>query len=136
MFGELIQNSLKSILQIGELGEIPRNKYDKQIFRERTLSITIFLKLVGGFYQAGVTDNGPGIQPDQLDKVWEPGYSTRGTTGLGLYAMKEFVEKELNGRIFVASIPGEKTTFMAHIPIKTKLPEDEFAHLTVPAASG
>ena len=77
-------------------------------------------------YIFAITDNGPGIQPDFQNQIFEPGFSTKINfdtgainRGLGLNIVKDIVEQELNGEISLTSVPG-KTTFMIHIP-KEKL---------------
>lgn len=65
-----------------------------------------------------VTDNGVGIDKDNIDKVFNPFYTTKSPdrgTGLGLYVVYNLVE-QLHGRIHVASQPGIQTTFSVHIP--------------------
>lgn len=69
-----------------------------------------------------VTDNGIGIEPEQLEKIFEMFY--RGTekskgSGLGLFIVKETVSV-LNGDIEVNSVPGEGTTFAITIPLDDK----------------
>jgi two-component system sensor histidine kinase YcbA len=70
-----------------------------------------------------VSDNGSGIPKEDLEVIFEPGYSTKydeetGTmsTGLGLTHVKSIVEY-LNGEISVDSTPGKGTVFTIHIPI-------------------
>ncbi|MFC2075346.1 ATP-binding protein [Bdellovibrionota bacterium] len=65
-------------------------------------------------------DNGPGIPPENLDRIFEPFYTTKevGTgTGLGLSISYGIIEKH-GGKIEVESKPGEGTTFTIRIPIK------------------
>lgn len=57
-----------------------------------------------------IEDNGPGISPNVLPKIFEPFYTTKDTgSGLGLYITKQLVEK-CGGKISAASEPG-KTVF-------------------------
>jgi signal transduction histidine kinase len=68
-----------------------------------------------------VTDTGPGIKPEHLEKIWEPFFTTKtrpGTkgTGLGLAICKEIVEGH-NGSIDVQSQPGKGTTFTIRLPM-------------------
>ena len=77
-------------------------------------------------YIFAITDDGPGIQPDFQNQIFEPGFSTKINfdtgainRGLGLNIVKDIVEQELNGEISLTSVP-RKTTFMIHIP-KEKL---------------
>ncbi len=65
-----------------------------------------------------VTDNGSGIPPDQIDKIWMPFYTTKGEhggTGLGLPACAQVVE-QMGGNILVDSEVGEGTTFTVILP--------------------
>lgn len=66
----------------------------------------------GGKVIMSIGDNGPGISPDQLDKIFDPFQSSKGQggTGLGLAAAKKIVA-ELGGEIVVESVVGEGTTF-------------------------
>ncbi len=64
-----------------------------------------------------VSDNGIGIAPDRLNRVFELFYTTKGTggTGLGLPMVKKFVEK-MNGTLTVASRVDEGATFTMTFP--------------------
>ncbi len=67
-----------------------------------------------------IIDQGPGIQPEYLLKVFErffkvPG-SKAGGTGLGLSISKEFIESQ-GGHIWVRSEPGSGSTFGFNLPI-------------------
>ena len=71
-----------------------------------------------GFVVVDVIDNGVGIPPEQLDKIWMAFYTTkggRGGTGLGLAACAQIVG-QLNGKITVDSEPGLGTTFSVFLP--------------------
>jgi two-component system, NtrC family, nitrogen regulation sensor histidine kinase NtrY len=58
-----------------------------------------------------VSDNGPGIQPENLEKVFVPFYSTRtGGSGIGL-ALSLQIMRLHRGTIRVQSEPGVRTTF-------------------------
>lgn len=69
-----------------------------------------------------VADNGTGIQPENLDKLFQidtiqstPGTQKESGTGLGLLLCKEFAEMN-GGRIWAESTPGKGTTFSFTIP--------------------
>ena len=66
-----------------------------------------------------VTDNGPGIPPDEQPKIFQAFYSTKGHkgTGLGLAAAKKIVD-EHGGRIVLKSKPGEGASFVIRLPKK------------------
>ncbi len=63
-----------------------------------------------------VTDTGAGIEPEALDKIFHPYYSTReGGTGLGLPTVQRIV-REHGGTVEVHSEPGRGTRFTLHLP--------------------
>jgi len=63
-----------------------------------------------------VADTGPGIEPETLQRVFEPGFTTRaGSPGLGLAVCKTIMEQH-GGSIRVASRPGRGTTFTLEFP--------------------
>ncbi len=55
-----------------------------------------------------VTDNGGGIAPDILEKIFEPYFTTKDQTkgtGIGLYMCKMIIEDNMNGFIFALNEP-------------------------------
>ena len=76
-----------------------------------------------GFHvQLTISDTGPGIPHDLLDRIFEPYYTTKSKgegTGLGLAVVHGIVTK-LNGDIFVKSNPGTLTTFRILLPVVGK----------------
>jgi signal transduction histidine kinase/DNA-binding response OmpR family regulator len=71
------------------------------------------------FVVTDVTDNGSGIPPEIIDKIWVTFYTTkgdRGGTGLGLSACVKIIN-QLGGKITVESVVGEGTTFSVYLPI-------------------
>ncbi len=66
-----------------------------------------------------VEDHGPGIDPDQLERIFDKFVRGRaGTvtgTGLGLYISRRIVDAH-EGRIWAESNPGESTRFIVELP--------------------
>lgn len=57
-------------------------------------------------YQIIVKDNAGGIPKNMINKVFDPYFTTKNnenSVGLGLFISKTYVERELNGRIFVGN---------------------------------
>jgi signal transduction histidine kinase len=64
-----------------------------------------------------IRDNGVGIDPVALSRIFDPFYTTRsGGTGLGLANVERIVRAH-DGQIRVHSVPGEGTTFTILLPI-------------------
>lgn len=64
-----------------------------------------------------VADNGPGIEPEKLERIFQPFVSTKGKgMGLGLAICREIVEGH-GGRIAVQSTVASGTTFVIHLPL-------------------
>ncbi len=71
-----------------------------------------------GMVEIEFIDNGVGIPPEEIDKIWVAFYTTkgdRGGTGLGLAACLEII-KQSGGKIRVESQVGEGTTFTVSLP--------------------
>jgi PAS domain S-box-containing protein len=67
-----------------------------------------------------IADTGPGIPEQNLDRIFEPFYTTKPVgqgTGLGLSIAYDIVKKH-EGEIEVASIMGAGTTFTIKIPVR------------------
>jgi two-component system sensor histidine kinase/response regulator len=64
-----------------------------------------------------VRDNGPGIPPEILPKIFQPYFSTKGTrqgTGLGLNIVQRLI-KEARGALHVHTQVGQGTTFSVYL---------------------
>jgi len=81
--------------------------------------VRVELAPLNNYYVIIVSDNGEGISPKNINKIFDMYY--RGSrssvgTGLGLYICKEILNK-LNGAITVKSELGQGTTMTITIPI-------------------
>gem|GEM_PF-445613 len=90
-----------------------------------------------GILAISVIDNGQGIEPDLVPKIFNMFF--RGTdqskgSGLGLYIVKETVEK-MNGKIEVESAPGVGTTLHIRIPAEQHPAESELPRPNVNSPS-
>ena len=85
--------------------------------------ITIGWKLVPDHVEIWVADNGEGIAPEDLPRIFEPFYQGRESgirqekgTGLGLTLTRSMVEAH-GGKMTVRSKPGEGTVFSFVLPL-------------------
>jgi two-component system NtrC family sensor kinase len=62
-----------------------------------------------------VSDTGSGIPEEMLPKIFEPFFSTKESTGLGLAVVYRIIQQH-EGNIKVESKPDEGTTFTIHLP--------------------
>ena len=81
--------------------------------------ITLETSLVPGrsaMARLTVRDNGPGISPDVLPRIFDPFYTTKTEgTGLGL-SISYGIVRDHKGTIDVESLPGQGTTFILTFP--------------------
>jgi len=69
-------------------------------------------------------DQGSGIREEDIDKIFQPYFTTKDVgIGLGL-AITERIIKEHDGQITVASRPGEGTTFTVLLPLQNNQQEE------------
>ncbi|UFT98494.1 HAMP domain-containing histidine kinase [Radiobacillus kanasensis] len=77
------------------------------------IRITISSHLTGVLFE--IWDNGSGINQQDLQTIWEEGFSTKDSTGLGLTFVKRVVDHH-DGSIAVSSTLGSHTKIDIYIP--------------------
>lgn len=95
----------------------------RQAMLGRPGRLTISARSLGQAVEIAVVDTGPGIKPENIDKIFEPFFSTKrhethlekGGVGLGLYVCKQLIT-DLGGTIAVASKFGQGATFTITLP--------------------
>lgn len=151
---EMVENELEALrhLALKKCISIENNiPADIQIFTDQNMFETIIRNLVSNaikfthmngkirvdarliqkenkdFAELSVADNGVGMEPDKLSKLFKisENISTSGTshevgTGLGLLLCKEFMDIH-NGNIQVTSKPDEGSIFTCLFPIKSSI---------------
>ena len=102
----LIRNAIQATAGSGKVEVVTRLRQDRiQAGNE-----------AGAWVEVSVRDEGPGIAPHVLEKLFVPFFTTRATgTGLGLAISQRMVE-EMGGRIEVSSRPGAGSTFTVVVP--------------------
>ena len=71
----------------------------------------------GGLVQIDFQDEGRGVPPELLDRIFEPGFTTTpGSPGLGLSVCKKVLEQH-GGEIRVQSKPQHGSTFSLFLPV-------------------
>ncbi len=78
----------------------------------------------GPYVRLTITDNGPGIEPERLRRIFDPYFSTkRGGHGLGLAIVYHIIQA-YQGHLEVFSTPGKGTSFVLYLPA-VPTPSDE-----------
>jgi signal transduction histidine kinase len=84
--------------------------------RDGCIEVGLGENLAGSEIWFSVRDNGPGIEDDTLNNIFDPFYTTKGEgTGLGLALTKKTAELH-GGRIEADTRPGEGTQFTLFFP--------------------
>lgn len=82
-------------------------------------TITIATEINGDFLCTELTDSGPGIDPEVVERLFQP-FATHGKahgTGLGLSICRRIAEDH-GGRIWARSVEGKGATFGFSLPLK------------------
>ena len=130
----LIEHLIKERIEVvRSFGELPKVKcYASQINQvfanvltnavqaiEGSGRITISTAMDGSTAQISVTDTGSGIRSEHLERIFDPGFTTKGVgvgAGLGLSIAYRIIENH-RGSIQVQSELGKGTTFTICLPI-------------------
>jgi signal transduction histidine kinase len=78
-------------------------------------------RLDGGMIEVCVSDNGCGIAPENMGRIYDPFFTTKlgkGGSGLGLNIVYNIVYGLLGGKIDVDSTLGVGTRFVLVLPVK------------------
>ena len=81
--------------------------------------ITVTTSTGGGEVRVAIADDGVGIDPEGIDKIFDAGYTTKAVgmgTGLGLSICYQIMQDH-DGRIEVESEPGSGSTFTIILPV-------------------
>ena len=117
----LCTNAFHSMQDAG--GVLTVELIDKEITRNDSISR---LKILPGKYlRLEVGDTGPGIDPEILDNIFDPYFTTKKAgkgTGMGL-AVVHGIVKEHRGHIQVLNKPGTGSSFHVYFPVS-----EEFVH--------
>jgi signal transduction histidine kinase len=91
--------------------------FDHKECGEMRLEVTTASNLV----QLRYSDNGQGMTPPEIARIFEPFYTTKrgqGGSGLGLHIVYNLVTQKLKGDIQCESTPDVGTTFIIHVPLE------------------
>ena len=105
-FSNELGQSLINIVNNAKDALIKKSTNDKKV-------INITMEKIDGKVLITIADNGGGIDPDIIDNIFEPYFSTKqdkNGTGLGLYMSKTIIEEHCHGNIKVSS-SAEGTAF-------------------------
>ncbi|STT03301.1 sensory histidine kinase DcuS [Klebsiella pneumoniae] len=82
--------------------------------------IGLLLHYQDGWLSGEVSDDGPGIPENNIDAIFNKGFSTKGENrGVGLFLANQQL-RELGGTLAVESEPGVFTQFFVHLPWDSK----------------
>ena len=83
------------------------NSKDIALFKDiKEPKIKIFSEVKDGKISLHVEDNCGGIDKENIEKIFEPYFTTKYNygTGIGLYMCKVIIENKMNGKIFATNI--------------------------------
>lgn len=95
--------------------------YNEILTAPNIITLSTDLAADGQFIHIRIADNGPGIPPAVLPRIFDNFFTTRSVgkgTGLGLAIAKQIIEETHCGKISVHSTPNQGTEFTLEIPIE------------------
>jgi signal transduction histidine kinase len=87
--------------------------------------ITVTSRRAGATLVLEVSDSGPGVAPEQREKIWEPFYTTKQRgTGLGLAIVRKRIEEVGGTARLVAAGNGAGARFELVVPLREERTHD------------
>lgn len=114
--GVFLQGDPNALYQV--LTNLIRNAVSAS--QERKTPVVVTLGQTGEALRLAVRDNGVGIAPELLERIFEPGFTTRAFgsgSGTGLTVVREITEEMFSGTVEVDSAVRRGTTFTVNLPI-------------------
>ncbi len=130
---ELVQNFKpvpKTMLNPGKIQQVVLNiMINARHAIERNGRVTIDVFPEGGYVLVRITDTGVGIAPENIKRIFEPFYTTKGSfggsstpgTGIGLSVCYNIIQ-EHEGEILVQSQVGKGSSFTIRLPVRDSGP--------------
>ena len=81
------------------------------------MAIDVKLDEGGNDLLLSMDDDGPGVKPDQRERIFQRGVSLRGSTGEGLALVKEVIESEMKGKVACLEAPKGGARFLMRLPL-------------------
>jgi signal transduction histidine kinase len=113
------------LVDAGRIGQVLTNYLTNALrYAPVEQPIEVHLEVEASMARVSVRDQGPGLTPEQQQRVWERFYRVaapgqrgpEGGLGLGLAIVKAIVEKH-HGQVGVESAPGQGATFWFTVPL-------------------
>lgn len=114
--GVFLQGDPNALYQV--LTNLIRNAVSAS--QERKTPVVVTLGQTGEALRLAVRDNGVGIAPELLERIFEPGFTTSAFgsgSGTGLTVVREITEEMFAGTVEVDSAVRRGTTFTVNLPI-------------------
>lgn len=97
-----------------------------------SMPVEVHFTVENGFARVAVRDRGPGLPPEEQERLWERFYRVPGVQalsgsgmglGLGLYICRTIIERH-QGQVGVQSAPGHGSTFWFTLPLRAERDEE------------
>ncbi len=112
VFQNLVVNALQAMPPAPHKAKVQLRAANARIAEGQLASLP-----AGDYVEFEVRDNGSGIKPEHLEKIWDPFFTTKKHgTGIGLATVLSIVRK-LGGEIGLQSVVGEGTVFSVFLPL-------------------
>jgi CheY-like chemotaxis protein len=110
-FVKVIENAVEATGGEGTIGVETRNVDLAETVQDGTLQLP-----PGAYVCVEVTDDGPGIEPEVLPRIFEPFYTTKAAhRGLGLAWVNGVITNH-GGGVALSSMPGQGTSVRIYLP--------------------
>ena len=113
------QDLMRVFLNLISNGMYAASKHSTQAGEDISPTISLTTRTDADMVRIEVRDNGFGIEPEVLDKIFQPFFTTKPAgegTGLGLSLSYDIIVKQHGGELDVDSQPGEFTVFRVTLP--------------------